>query len=123
MFGPDNGRIWYRHPPNKSSSLDPGWVGPLDVRSRIGETSFLLWTGFREFPAHASMMKEFHDPGFGAPVATLSHIGFSKGAKRVKEPAPEFEADCIMGRRKVGGLYEFLTRWKGFCSDADTWNL
>ena len=44
VFGPDKGRTWYRHPPNKSSSLYPGWVGPLDVRSRIGETSYLLWT-------------------------------------------------------------------------------
>ena len=64
MFGPDNGRIWYRHPPHRSSSLDPGWVGPLDFRSRIGETSYLLWKGVREFTAHASMMKESYDPAF-----------------------------------------------------------
>ena len=113
-FGPDKGQIGYRHPPNKGSCPDPGWVGPLDVRS-------LLWTGVREFTAHASMMKESYDPGFGAPVATLSSIGFSKRAKLVEEPGPEFEADCIMGNRKVHGLYEFLTTWKGYRSYADTW--
>ena len=26
-----------------------------------------------------------------------------------------------MGHRKVDGHYEFLTRWKGYRSDADTW--
>ena len=114
VFGPDKGRIWYRHPPNKGSSLDPGWVGPLDVRSRIGGTSYLLWTGVRELSAHASMMKDPYDPGFGAPVARLSHIRFSKRAKLVDEPDQEFEADCIMGHRKVDGHYEFLTRWKGY---------
>ena len=80
VFCPDKGRIWVRHPPNKSASLDPGWVGLLDVRSRIGETSYLLWTGVRAFSAHASMMQESYDSGFGAPGATLSHIGFSKRA-------------------------------------------
>ena len=67
------------------------------------------------------MMKDSYDRGFGAPVATLSYIGFSKRAKLVEEPAPEFEADCIIGRRKVDGHYEFLSRWKGYRSDADTW--
>ena len=33
----------------------------------------------------------------------------------------EFEADCIVGRRKVDGRYELLTRWEGYRSDADTW--
>ena len=121
VFGPEKGRIWYRHPPNKSSSLDPGWVGPLDVRSRIGETSYLLWTGAREFTAPASMMKYSYDPGFGALVATLSYIGFSKRPKVVEEPAPEFDVGCIIGLRKVDRHYEFLTRWKGYRSDADTW--
>ena len=78
VFGPDKGRIWYRHPPNKSSSLDPGWVGPLDVRSKIGETIYLVWTGVRELTAHASMMKESPDPRFVAEVVTLSYIGFSE---------------------------------------------
>ena len=54
-------------------------------------------------------------------MATLSYIGFSKRAKLLDEPAPEFEADCIMSHRKVDGHYEFLTRWKGYRSDADTW--
>ena len=67
------------------------------------------------------MMKEAYDPGFGASVGTLSYIGFSKRAKLVEEPAPECEADCIMGHRKVDGHYEFLTSWKGYCSNADTW--
>ena len=52
---------------------------------------------------------------------TLSYIGLSKRVKRVDEPAPEFDADCIMGHRKVDGHYEFLTRWKGYRSEADTW--
>ena len=71
--------------------------------------------------AHASMMKDSYDPGFGAPVATLSYIGFSKRAKLVEEPAPEFEAGLIICHRKVDGHYEFLTKWKGDRSDEDTW--
>ena len=54
-------------------------------------------------------------------MATLSYRGFSKRPKLVEEPAPEFEADCIIGHRKVDGRYEFLTGWKGYRSDADTW--
>ena len=65
VFGPDKGPFWYRHQPNRSSSLDAGWVGPLDFRSRIGETSYQLWTGFREFRAHASMMEESTTRGLG----------------------------------------------------------
>ena len=67
------------------------------------------------------MMKESYDPGFGAPVSTLSYTGFSRMAKLVEEPAPEFEADCIVGHNKMDGDYEFLTRWTGYRSDADTW--
>ena len=67
------------------------------------------------------MMKESYDPWFGAQVATLSDIGFSEGVNLVEEPAPQFEADCIMGHEKVDGHYAFLTRWKGYRSEADTW--
>jgi len=121
VFGPDKGRIWYRHPPNKSSSLDPAWAGPMEVRRRIGETSYLIWTGTRQFTAHASMMKESFDPGFGAPVADLSYIGFAKRVKKVDEEPPDYEADCILGHRKVDGKWEFLTRWKGYRADSDSW--
>ena len=41
VLGPDKGRVRYRHPPIRSSTLDPGWAGPWEVRSRVGETSYL----------------------------------------------------------------------------------
>ena len=65
VYGPDKGRVRYRHPPNRSSTLDPGWAGPWEVRSWVGETNYLLWTGSREVAAHASMMKDSDDPGLG----------------------------------------------------------
>ena len=56
VYGPDRAGVWYRHPPNRSSTLDPEWAGPLEVRSRVGKASFLLWTGSRGVAAHSSMM-------------------------------------------------------------------
>ena len=85
--------------------MDPGWAGPCQVRSPIGETRYLLWTGSREVAAHASMMKESYDPGFGAPVATLVYGGFSKGARvDDNQGLPEFEADCILQHRVQGNM-------------------
>lgn len=102
--------------------MDPGWAGPWEVRSRVGETSYLLWTGSREVAAHASMMKDSYDPGFGAPVATLSYVGFSKRAKiDDNQGLPEYEADCILQHRVRSGEYQFLTRWKGYREEDDTW--
>jgi len=120
-FSPGKGRVWYRHPKNKNTTLDPEWVGPLEVRAKIGQSSYMLWTGQREFTAHASMMKDSYDPGFGAPVAALSFVKFGKKAKLVEEEQPEYEADCILGHRIREGAYEFHTRWKGFRAEDDTW--
>ena len=93
-YGPDKGRIRYAHPPNRSPTLGPGWAGPWGDKSRNCETSYQLWTGSREVAAHASMTKDSYDPGFGAPVAALSYVGFWKRAKiDDTQGLPEFEAD------------------------------
>ena len=54
--------------------------GPVRSQKQ-GRSIYLLWTGSRGVAAHASMMKDSYDPGFGAPVATLFYVGFSKRAK------------------------------------------
>ena len=71
---------------------------------------------------HSSMKKEFYDSGFGPPFATLSNFGFSKRDNMDdNQGLPDFEADCILQHRVRSGEYQFLTRWKGYREEDDTW--
>ena len=56
---------WYRYPAERSAALRPDWVRPHRVRGRKGESSYRLWTGQREYGAHASLMTRYLGPGFG----------------------------------------------------------
>ena len=55
-------------------------------------------------------------------MATLSYVGFSKRAKMDdNQGLPELEAGFILQHRVFSGEYQFLTGWKGYREDNDTW--
>ena len=55
-------------------------------------------------------------------MATLSYVGFSKRAKMDhNQGLPEYEAERGLQHRVRRGEYQFLTRWKWYREEDDTW--
>jgi len=113
------GQCWYVSAQCKDSQLHGRWAGPYDIRGRIGEHSYVLWTGLREFTAHVCV-KTSYEQGFGSRPVPLS---FEKLSKKVRLEVSEedYEVDTILGHRVTRGVFEFKTKWKGVPESEADW--
>ena len=112
--------VWYRHPPGKSNAPHPVYTGPWVLRRRIGDVSWVIWTGMRTFTGHVSSMKRFFGPIYGGRRVPLA---FSRVAKESLQESGEREwvVEKILKHKTVSGELQFLTAWKGFPEEEASW--
>jgi len=113
-------KIWYKRPENSGEKLDSRWIGPGVVKAREGERSYLIEIkpGY-QMKAHRSFLKSYCEPHiYGKSVP----LYFYKRTEREEEALPdEWEVKKIVGHRKNGNEWEFLTEWVGYDEGERTW--
>ena len=113
-------KIWYRRPENSGEKTDSRWIGPGLVKAREGERSYLIEVkpGV-EMKAHRSFLKLYQEPqvaGRGVPLF------FHKRTEPEEDAMPhEWEVEKILGHRKRGNEWQFLTKWVGYADGEETW--
>ena len=100
--------------------MDSRWIGPGVVKAREGERSYLIEIkpGY-QMKAHRSFLKSYCEPHiYGKSVP----LYFYKRTEREEEALPdEWEVKKIVGHRKNGNEWEFLTEWVGYDEGERTW--
>jgi len=112
--------VWYKHPPDRSSAQHPAYTGPYILKKRLGDNSWLLFSGIREFTGHASWIKRYWGPVYGGRRIPLAHEKVSRPST-AENGEQEYGVEKIMKHRTYRGELQFLTRWKGFREEDDSW--
>ena len=112
--------VWYRHPHEMSSAQHPIHTGPFEVKRKIGESSWQLWTGQRTFLAHPSSLKKYWGPVYGGKKTRRAYYKINKNTTS-KETNHEWIVEKILNHNKKGQQVLFLTVWKGFPEEEATW--
>ena len=105
-------KVWYLRPRRLGfDKLASWWIGPCLVKHRVGHFSYAIEIRpGEESIVHRSKIKlHLFDPLEGD--ATPLH--FCK--------ADEWEVEHILKHKTVRGKLMFLTRWKGYPPEDDTW--
>ena len=111
---------WYRHPHEMSSAQHPIYTGPFEVKQKVGESSWQLWTGQRTFMAHTSWLKTYWGPVYGGKKTELAYYKIKKNTT-TKETQQEWIVDKILKHKKKGTQVLFSTVWKGYTEEEATW--
>ena len=112
--------VWYKHPLDRSSTLHAAYTGPYVLKKRLGETSWMLSSGVREFSGHSSWIKRYWGPVYGGRRIPLAHEKVSRTAT-AENGEKEYEFERILEHRVKKGVVEFLTLWKGYPQEDATW--
>ena len=98
------------------TKADSRWVGPVPVVRRVGESSY-------EVEITPGVMRDVHadqlKPFVTGEVVPLHHFRPASHARGTADDGWKVEA--ILGHRKVGGRWQFLTRWEGAEPGSETW--
>lgn len=112
--------VWYRHPVDRSNVQHPVYTGPWVLKRRLGETSWVLWTGLRYFTGHMSCIRRYLGPIYGGKKVDLAYSKVSRQSV-LETGDKEYEVERILKHRWVKGEPEFLTAWKGYPIEEAGW--
>ena len=99
-----------------SRKLQPRYIGPFRIASRIGSTAYKLdLTGQQGLRGihdvfHVSLLRPFRSNGVDVNVLPVEVDGDT-----------EFEVDAIKNHRLHNGELQFLTSFTGFDESEDMW--
>ena len=112
--------VWYRHPVDRSNAQHPVYTGQLVLKRRLGETSWVHWTGMRYFTGLMCCIRRYFVPNYGA-----KRVGWacSKVSKQsiLESGNRGYEVEMILKHKWVKGETEFLTAWKGYPIEEAGW--
>jgi hypothetical protein len=105
-----------------SRKLHARWTGPFTIEKMVGPegtavaAKLVLPARWRIHPVfHVSLLKHYHTDGTNRPAPPPLDFDPVDGA-------PIWEVECLLRERTTAsGVREFLTRWKGFGSEEDSW--
>ena len=100
--------------------MHAAFTGPYILKKRLGETSWMLNSGVREFSGHSSWIKRCWGPVYGGRRIPLAHEKFSKTAT-AEIGEKEYEVDHILKHKTEKGVVKVLTLWKGYLREDATW--
>ena len=113
-------KAWYRRPEEKRGPLDSRWLGPVEIMSRVGESSYeILVKPGKIISAHQSWLKPYKEDMYNkAPVPLNYHrlTVVDEGAL-----GDEFVVEEILDHRVRNGKEEYLTWWRGSPKNEATW--
>ena len=113
--------VMYRRPENSADKLDTRWLGPAKVVGREGQRSYVIEVkpGVN-MKAHRSFLKIYpYEDMIGEPLPMFYH---QRTVSDVEATPDEWVVERILGHKEdPPGNKLFLTRWKGFGEEDDTW--
>ena len=112
--------VWYRLPVDRSNAQHPVYTETWVVKRRLGETSWVLWTGVRHFTGHMSCIRRYLGPIYGGKIVELAYSKVSKQSV-LESGNREYEVERNLKHKWVKGEPEFLIAWKGYPIDEAGW--
>jgi hypothetical protein len=98
--------------PHRTNKFEPKYIGPYTVVRRARNGAYVL-------KDQTGDILDRH-----VPADQLKFLTKRAPKKILSEASQEvYEVDHIVDHRGDPGHYEFLTRWKGYAADDDTWVL
>ena len=114
-------KVWYRRPEGSGEKTDTRWIGPAVVRSREGESSYVIELDEGVLKKAPRRFLKIHKPDVwsGKSLPLFFH------KRTVVDPEAELDeylVDRVIDHRPDGkGGYEFLTLWMGHPAEEATW--
>jgi hypothetical protein len=114
-------KVWFLRPANLESNLKSRWLGPCEVKKRIGQDSYAIEVkpGIHQ-NVHITQLKiHLEDRFVGKPLP----LNFYQGEAEDLEATPgEYVVENILSHRKGPyGQWQFLVKWKGWDESDNTW--
>ena len=113
--------VWFLRPPSLTANKAlPRWVGPCPIIERQGRASYLIEIRPGAPQAvHRSQLKPFLWESPEGQNFPLHYFRLTPQEEAGHEG--EWQVEKILGHKKVGQNWKFLTKWEGYPVSEATW--